>query len=591
MYNYGLVGNCNISALISDKASIDWLCLPRPDSDPVFGKILDPQGGAFSIHSSDEAELQSHQYYIENTNILVTELHLQNGDAFKITDFCPRFEQHGRMFRPLSLFRIIEPIKGTPQIIVKCKPIAGWSKDPCPPVRGNSHLRFDIRGEQLRLTTNMPLIYLCEETSFQLTEKLYFALTHSSSIEGDLPKTVESFLFQTDQYWRLWVKHCSIPSLFQRETIRSALTLKLHCFEDTGAILAALTTSLPEEIGGQRNWDYRYCWLRDSYFVLSAFHRLGHFEETEGFIKFLLNIAHKHESSRERLAPVYTLSQELPLPETIHPNWAGYSNSVPVRTKNQAAEHIQNDVYGEMILTLSPIFFDERFYHLRTKEHENLLENLAHLCVKSIGQPDAGLWELREGWQEHTFTNLMSWAGLERLQRIQKLGYLKDLKINLNDECNRAEAALDRALKDGIFRNSPKDTTVDASLSLFSILNYPKKEAVLKTLDKISEELCVDKETRSFFYRYIRKDDFGNPKSAFVICSFWMAQALGRSGQLEEAKYILNQALGAANHLGLYSEHYSTIDKTQTGNFPQAYSHVGLINSAFAVSPPWSDVL
>lgn len=202
----------------------------------------------------------------------------------------------------------------------------------------------------------------------------------------------------------------------------------------------------------------------------------------EGFIKFLLNIAHKHESSRDRLAPVYTLSQELPLPEIIHTNWTGFKNSPPVRTKNQAAEHIQNDVYGEMILTLSPVFFDERFYHLRTKDHESLLENLAHLSVKSIGQPDAGLWELREGWQEHTFTNLMSWAGLERLKRIQKLGYLKNLKINLHNECERAEAAIERALKDGIFRNSPNDASVDASLALFSILNYPQTEAILKTL-------------------------------------------------------------------------------------------------------------
>ncbi len=591
MYNYGLVGNCNISALISNTGSIDWLCLPRPDSEPIFGRILDEEGGAFSIIAPDGTEPQSRQHYIENTNILVTELHLKNGDAFKITDFCPRFEQHGRMFRPLSLFRIVDPIKGTPKIQVKCKPIAGWSKEAAPPARGNSHLRFDIRGEQLRLTTNMPLTYLSEETSFQLTEKLYFALTWNAPIEGDLPQISENFLFQTEHYWRMWVKHCSIPSLFQRETVRSALTLKLHCFEDTGAILAALTTSLPEEIGGQRNWDYRYCWLRDSYFVLTAFHRLGHFEEMEGFIKFLLNIAHKHESSRDRLAPVYTLSQELPLPEIIHPNWAGFKNSPPVRIKNQAAEHIQNDVYGEMILTLAPVFFDERFYHLRTKDHESLLENLAHLSVKSIGQPDAGLWELREGWQEHTFTNLMSWAGLERLKRIQKLGYLKNLKINLHNECERAEAAIDRALKDGIFRNSPNDASVDASLALFSILNYPQTEAILKTLAKISEELRTDKDTKSFYYRYIRSDDFGNPKSAFVICSFWMAQALARSGQVEEAKSILNQTLRAANHLGLYSEHFSTRDNMQMGNFPQAYSHVGLINSAFAVSPPWSDVL
>ena len=299
------------------------------------------------------------------------------------------------MFRPISLFRIVEPLSGTPSIQVECTPVDGWKKEPIKAVRGNSHLRFDFSEGGLRLATNMPLTYLCESTPFQLKEKLYFALTWSFGIEEDLVQLVERFLVQTRDYWRTWVKHCSIPSLFQRETIRSALILKLHCYEDTGAILAAMTTSLPEELGGNRNWDYRYCWLRDAYFALSAFHNLGHFEEMEGFLKFLLDIAHEQESSRERLSTVYTLSRGLPLPETIHSNWVGYKEAKPVRSYNQAAEHIQNDVYGEMILTLAPIFFDQRFSHLRVRGHEELLEHLALLASKAISKPDAGLWEFR----------------------------------------------------------------------------------------------------------------------------------------------------------------------------------------------------
>ncbi|MBA5868608.1 MAG: glycoside hydrolase family 15 protein, partial [Nitrospira sp. CR2.1] len=428
MYPYGLIGNCHVSAHIHESGSVDWLCLPRPDSDPVFGRILDPEGGHFSISSpTSSAQVKTTQRYLPNTNILVTEVSTSKGDTFRITDFCPRFEQYGRVYRPAALFRIVEPLAGTPSIRVSCRPVTGWGKEYARGMRGNSHVRYDIRGEYLRLLTNMPLTYLYEERPFALTEKTYFALTWGLGIEDDLAKVSHEFLDQTTRYWRMWVKHCSIPVLHQEEVIRSALALKLHCYEDTGAILAALTTSLPEEPGGERNWDYRYCWLRDAYFSLTAFHNLGHFEEMEGFLKFLLNIAYTHEHSRERLAPVYTLSQDLPLPETEHADWAGFSGSAPVRNHNQAAEHIQNDVYGELVLALTPIFSDNRFYDLRTKDQEQLVANLARLCDRTIAQPDAGLWEIRNGWQEHSFSNLMCWAGLDRAHRMHKAGFLPSL--------------------------------------------------------------------------------------------------------------------------------------------------------------------
>jgi GH15 family glucan-1,4-alpha-glucosidase len=283
VYHYGLVGNCQASALIHQEGSVDWLCFPRPDSPPVFGRLLDPDGGAFTIESLDLVAAE--QRYVDNTNILVTTLRAKDGSSFKITDFCPRFQQHGRMYRPNSLFRIVEPLSGSPAIRVSCKPVTGWEKTPAKPIRGNNHLRFDIGEDSFRLLTDMPMTYLCDETPFTLKEPLYFALTWGLGIEDDLVRTTQSFLDQTKDYWRSWVKHCSIPTLYQSETIRSALTLKLHCYEDTGAILAALTTSLPEESGQGRNWDYRYCWLRDAYYVLTAFHNLGHFEEMEGFVK------------------------------------------------------------------------------------------------------------------------------------------------------------------------------------------------------------------------------------------------------------------------------------------------------------------
>ncbi len=596
MYPYGLIGNCQVSALASTTGSIDWMCLPRPDSPPVFGRLLDPEGGHFSITSPAPPEqVHSTQRYIQNTNILVTTMALPNGDAFQITDFCPRFFQYGRMYRPAGLFRIVEPVSGTPSVVVSCRPVSGWDKQPVRPVRGSSHLRYEIRNDTLRLLTNMPLTYLAEETPVPvaLTQPLYFGLTWSLGIEDDLVKVSHEFLEQTLRYWLTWVKNCSVPLLFQHEVIRSALTLKLQCYEDTGAILAAPTTSLPEQFGGTRNWDYRYCWLRDSYYALTAFHNLGHFEEMEAFLKFLLNIAHSHEHSRDRLRPVYTLSQGMPLPETEHRNWKGYLESAPVRSHNQAAEHVQNDAYGEMILAFAPIFFDERFYDMRTKTLESLMGHLAVLCARSISEPDAGLWEIRNGWQEHSFTNLMCWAGLERVERIKRAGFLDSLTLDVPGERMRAAEALLRAAKDGSVRNGPHDDTYDASLSQLPVLGYPNQPLCEVTTLHIVRELAlrVDEKDTGFYYRYVREDDFGRPDGGFVICSFWVAQALARLGRTGQARTILGQVMEGANHLGLFAEHFIPGTKTQSGNFPQAYSHVGMINAAFAASPAWSDVL
>lgn len=580
MYPYGLIGNCNISALISDTGSIDWLCLPRPDSPPVFGRLLDPRGGHFSI--SLIGQTTNEQRYVENTTILITTLSTAQGDSVRITDFCPRFEQYGRMFRPLVLFRKVERLSGTPVIQVEVKPVDGWLQTPLTQIRGNSHVKFN---DTLRLATNMPLTYLASESAFQVQDVLYFAFGSNFPIEEDLVEISERFLRQTEIYWRTWVKHCSIPTLFQQQTIRSALTLKLHVFEDTGAILAALTTSLPEQIGATRNWDYRFCWLRDAYFTLSAFHNLGHFEETEGFLKYLLELAHQSEAQPDQpLAPVYTLDRALPLPETTHSLWAGYAGSQPVRSFNQAAEHVQNDVYGEMLLTLAPLFGDERFAHLRTRDHERLVGQLARAAFRTLNQPDAGLWEIRGGWRPHTFTHLMSWAGLDRAARMRSRGWLSEVDFDFESARDAAARAVLTGLHEGALSNGPGDSTADASLALAAVLNFPDPEMHKLTLDAIDAQL---KATDGFYYRYQRADDFGSPHSAFVVCSFWMAQARARLGQREEATQLVRQALRSANKLGLFAEHFEPNSSRQLGNFPQAYSHVGLINSAFAVSPPW----
>ncbi|MFZ9521759.1 MAG: glycoside hydrolase family 15 protein [Silvanigrellaceae bacterium] len=592
MYDLGLIGNCHISALVDVSGAVRWLCFPRPDSPPVFGSILDPDGGCFQI--SPTAYTSSQQRYRKNTNILVTEFLSDESEVVRVTDFCPRFESNGKSFRPPAMFRIVAPFQGLePQIVVKCNPVQGWTKTPVAPTVAGDHLRYVFPNGTLYLFTNIPLTNLVEGTPITLRDTAYFALMWDIPLSVEISMVSREYLNATENYWRTWVKHCSIPSLFQEQVIRSALALKLHCFEDTGAILAAVTTSLPEKRGGERNWDYRFCWLRDAFFTLGAFHSLGHFEEMEGFLRFLLEIV----NYQGPLAPVYALDHKVPCDERVAEGWKGYQNSSPVRYDNAAAVQVQNDVYGELILALAPIYFDERFHHLRSDQLTRALLWLGQQCADVIGRPDAGIWEVRKVQQEHSFTNLICWAGLDRLLRIIAHGTMRhpgqEAETALQESRIKAELRIRMAVTDGSLRNGPLDPSFDASTLLLPILRFPDDSLCRKTVREVASLLSFDRksENNHLLYRYLRDDDFGVPGDPFVICSFWLAQAYAREGNHDEGRRILTKMGAVANHLGLFSEHYSAIDKIQLGNFPQAYSHVGMINAAFAVSPNWSEVL
>ena len=586
MYRYGLIGNAQGSALVSDEASIDWLCWPRPDSEPIFGRLLDPEGGHFLI--APAGPHKSSQAYVPNTNVLVTRFDCADGSVFQVTDFYPRFAQYGRVYRPLALFRIVEPLAGQPRLRIQVSPVDGWSKRPLRPSRGNSHLRFERGHDHLRLVTNAPLTYVDESLSFGLHEPLYFALTFNSGIEEDLAMTSRDYVARTVRYWENWVKHCNVPVRHQDAVIRSALALKLHCYEDTGAILAGLSSSLPEAVGHGRNWDYRFCWLRDAYFTLSAFQRLGHFEEMEAFLQYLLDLTQR---SKEHLAPVYRLDRTLPLPELRHLGWAGWGGSRPVRSGNQAAEHVQNDVYGEMILTLGPLMLDQRFASLRNPDHQALIRSLAQRCLEVTGQKDAGPWELRGDWRRHSFTHLLLWAGLERTQRLEKKGLLTGAALDLERGIARVRSELEEATVDGALGAFVGQGRADAALLLAPVLGYPDEALCRKTVEKIRKELKAGAGPEGFLYRYLHPDDFGEPASAFVACSFWLVQALAKLGDMKAARAAMDVALSSGNHLGLLAEHFDPVARMQLGNFPQAYSHVGVINAAFAVSEAWDEVL
>lgn len=594
MYPYGLVGNCQVSALIRDNSAVDWLCFPRPDSPPIFGALLDKQGGTFQILPPENAEnILNHQSYIENTNVLSTVLSWTvggNREVIEVIDFFPRFEQHGRMYRPVAFFRKVKILEGNPLVRVKLDPVKGWSKVPAPRTRGNSHFRYELDEGEMRVLTNIPLTCLEDEKPHLVgLGSLYFSLTFGIGLEDDLISVTDQFLEKTTRYWRTWVKHCSIPTYFQKETIRSALALKLHVYEDTGAILAALTTSLPETAGEVRNWDYRFCWLRDAFYTLTAFRNLGHFEEVEGFLSYLLALVKENEHDLKRLAPVYTLSRDLPLPEYSHEAWEGWEGSRPVRSNNQAAEHIQNDVYGEMILAILPLYLDDRFTELRTPDLDRIIEYLGKLCERSIDVPDAGLWEIRGGMQIHSFTNLICATALRSLERLRAKGLLDGVREKeWKKAADRAEEAIRKAAREGSIRNGPTDDSFDSSLLQAANLGFPDEVLVRGTVARVKKELAFEK---GYLYRYKRTDDFGTPESAFMICSFWLIQALAAIGEREEALELMKTVMGAGNHVMLFSEHFDPKTRTQLGNFPQAYSHVGLINAAFAVSPEWPQYL
>jgi len=582
----GLIGNCQLSALVESSGAIVWCCLPRFDSDPVFGALLDHENGGRFLVAPPEDGLGS-QRYLENTNVLETRFETRAG-AFRVLDFAPRFLLYERPFRPTQLVRIIEPIDGLPRVRVRCDPRLGWANAIPEQLHGSNHVRYEGFESQLRLTTDIPLPYLGGHP-FALTERKHLVLAWGAPIEEPLQPLCHRYLDETVRYWRRWVKHCSIPSLYQREVIRSALALKLHCFESTGAIVASMTTSVPEAPGTSRTWDYRYCWLRDAYYALGAFRLLGHFEERESFVQYLLNVAAADPDLR--LSPLYRVDGGSDLEERIVPGWPGFAGHGPVRTGNGAAQQSQNDIFGEMVLALAPIFLDERFAAERSRETLGLLERLARRAIEVVGTPDAGIWEHRTEMKPQTFSSLMCWAAADRMARVARL-HAPSSEAEFRASADRIrEEILRRAWSPaaGSFVSTYDGSGLDAALlQIASLRLLPLDDHRLHgTIDVIRKALSRD----GWLFRYRLDDGFGQPTVAFIICTFWLIEALAAVGRSEEAKEAMDRAQAALSPLGLLSEDYEASNLRMWGNFPQAYSHVGLIHAAFAASPRWSDVL
>ncbi|MDH5608731.1 MAG: glycoside hydrolase family 15 protein, partial [Cyclobacteriaceae bacterium] len=400
-YDFGVIGNCAFTAHIHKDTSVDWLCWPRFDSSFIFGGLLDKEnGGKFSILPSSGIE-NSHQYYIENTNVLCTEIQSQDG-AYRVTDFAPRFLQNDRYYKPLMLIRKIERIAGKPKLKVTCQPKGDYGNITPETSLGSNHIRFLGLDAHVRLTTNISLNYVAEGQAFILNETKYLALTYGPPLEASLEETVENFLSKTTKYWRNWVKSAAVVNMYQRAAIRSALILKIHQYEDTGAIVAATTTSLPEAPGSTRNWDYRYCWMRDTYYTLNAFNNIGHFEESEKYFHYIL---HTTSDEASRYQPLYGITGTKNLDEREIP-LAGYQGNQPVRVGNQAYTHIQNDVYGQVLISLLPLYQDKRIIFTERFDSSELILKTLRMIDHTFYEKDAGLWEFRNLAQHHCYTYL-----------------------------------------------------------------------------------------------------------------------------------------------------------------------------------------
>jgi GH15 family glucan-1,4-alpha-glucosidase len=588
------IGNGQVSALVDEAAGFVWGCQPRVDGDPLFCALLEPKplnGGVprGQWRIGIEEQVSAEQRYLKNTPILSTRLTDAEGAVVEIFDFCPRFERDGRMYRPVAFLRIVRPIVGAARLKVWLNPATDWGAADAERTSGTNHIRYLLKPQPLRLTTDAPVIHLLEGRCFRLEKSLHFFLGPDEPFAGNVTQVLASMLHQTSDHWREWVRGLAIPLEWQRTVIRAAITLKLCQHDETGAIVAALTTSIPEAADSGRNWDYRYCWIRDAYYTVQALNRLGALDVLEKYLGYLRNIV--DQSKGGHIQPLYAVSGEPRLDEGVADALAGYRGMGPVRIGNAAYTQVQHDAYGQIILSNAQAFFDERLLRKATEEDYASLEKVGGLAWTRHDEPDAGLWEFRTRTGVHTYSSVMSWAACDRLANIA-------VELKLADRAKlwrqRADAVRKAIEKQAWLKQEKRFSATfggdELDASLLQLLDMRFVDAGDPRF--INTFAAIEKGLRrgEHMLRYASEDDFGLPETAFNFCTFWFIEALHMVGREQEARSMYEKMLERLTPAGLLSEDTDFATGELWGNYPQSYSLVGLINCAGLLSKPWSAV-
>jgi alpha,alpha-trehalase len=578
--NYGVIGNCRTAALVSEKGSIDWCCLPDFDSPSIFAKLLDKQkGGAFGFIVDDQYTIT--QKYLYKTNILCTEYKSAQG-TFEVIDFMPRYKTTDNdYYLPAEIFRYIKYISGTPSFKVEYSPLFNYAREAVSNVIQNNYIRTYSQENPtncIYLYSDLNCKDILESKEIVLTHHQFILLSYNQKL---IPIDIERVYLEfqrTKVYWLNWTNRSKKYEKYSKEIVRSLLVLKIMSYEPSGALLAALTTSIPETIGEVRNWDYRFCWLRDASMSIDTLFKMGHQKSARSFLNYIKGIL---KTKSDSFQIMYGIRGERDLTEFELPHLSGYENSKPVRIGNAAFSQRQNDVFGYLMnviyqyYTFSPGTLDE------IEDMWEVVRNICRTVSTHWEKPDKSIWEIRSFEKHYVFSKVMSWVTMDRASKIARMlnkSFYAETWQGIADDIKKE--ILNKGWHEDLqtFTQSYCSKDVDASLLLmaeygFIESNDPK---YIKTVKAVKSALFKN----GLMYRYINEDDFGKPASAFAICTFWLVQALFSIGLEDEAKIIFENLLSCGNHLGLFSEDIDFSTKRPLGNFPQAYSHLALINTA-----------
>jgi GH15 family glucan-1,4-alpha-glucosidase len=493
------------------------------------------------------------------------------------------------MYRPVAFVRIVRPIAGAPRIRMTLNPATAWGARDAEQTSGSNHIRFLLEPQALRLTTDAPVTHLLEDRCFRLEKPLHFFLGPDEPFAANLSHSVATMLHQTADEWRDWVRGLAVPLEWQKVVIRAAITLKLCQHEETGAIVAALTTSLPEAPHSARNWDYRYCWIRDAYYTVQALNRLGALDVLENYLSYLRNIV--DASPDGFIQPLYAVSGEPRLEERAADGLAGYRGMGPVRVGNAAYHQVQHDAYGQIVLSNAQAFFDERLFRRATADDFASLERVGERAFATHAEADAGLWEFRTRTSVHTYSSVMCWAACDRLENIARALGLEERAQYWRGRAGEVRATIEREAwhePDQRFAASFGGDELDASLLQLVDMRFlePSDPRFQATFDAVERGL----RRGDHMLRYAEEDDFGLPETAFNFCTFWLIEALHLVGRSDEARKLYEAMLERLTPAGLLSEDSDFETGELWGNYPQTYSLVGLINCAGLLSKPWSSV-